>query len=188
MWPTWDTGHGIITQVHVATIENRKQLIEMERFSDWKKMEGTMAHFLRFIKNIKNKRREPVFAEDYIEAEGVLIQQAQQEDNEMNMKKRKWRVFEIAHGMLRCNSRILNAGTPSDAKKPIFLPETSYLSKLLIMRYHTENYPCLTAQTLTQLRTKYWLPKGRNLARKTICESCMLYERWNARRRFSYPR
>ena len=63
-------------------------------------------------------------------------------------------------------------------KFPIFIPTSSYLTQLLIKKAHDVVYHQRVVPTLTQLRSMYWIPRGRQIVKKVIskCALCNLYD------------
>ena len=67
---------------------------------------------------------------------------------------------------------------PYDMKFPIFLPAASVLTDLSIKEAHNEVYHQTVSHTLTQLRTEYWVPRGRQVVKKVLsrCALCKLHD------------
>ena len=59
-------------------------------------------------------------------------------------------------------------------KHPIFLPQRNYLSELIIRDCHEDVMHNGLKETLTPLRSRYWIPRGRQIVRRVIyrCVIC----------------
>ncbi|CAC5412913.1 unnamed protein product [Mytilus coruscus] len=81
-------------------------------------------------------------------------------------------------GLIRCVGRIEHADISENAKRPILLPKKESFTKLLIYNYHRNLLHVGVAQTLSQIRQKYWIPQGRSTVRHVLrtCGNCIRYE------------
>ena len=84
------------------------------------------------------------------------------------------------HGILRSNGRLRYAeDLPYDARQPIILPKSHAVTRLVITDAHERlGHGTGVEHLLTELRTKFWVVKGRRNVRNII-ESCS-----ECRRRF----
>ena len=78
--------------------------------------------------------------------------------------------------LLRCRGRLDHALLPYESKFPVLLPSDHHLTKLIILRCHHEVLHNGVGETLTQLRTRYWVVKGRQVV-KRILSTCTLCKR-----------
>lgn len=62
----------------------------------------------------------------------------------------------------------------SAAKRPIIMPETHYVTMLIVRRYHEFMAHQLTDATIAAVRTKFWVPKLRPLVNSVqrVCQTC----------------
>ena len=67
---------------------------------------------------------------------------------------------------------------PTEAKEPIILPREDQLTYLQIRRCHKKVLHYGVKSTLVELRTKFWVPKGRQVVRKVLnqCVTCKKLE------------
>ena len=80
-------------------------------------------------------------------------------------------LFVDDNGILRCQSCLCQTENLSfNYCNPIYIPHEEQFVKLVILKAH--NHVCHSGvkSTLNQLRTKYWIIKGRQKV-KTICEN-----------------
>ncbi|VDI10964.1 Hypothetical predicted protein [Mytilus galloprovincialis] len=82
------------------------------------------------------------------------------------------------NGLIRCVGRIEHADISENAKRPILLLMKEAFTKLLIYSYHWNLLHVGVAQTLSQIRQKYWIPQGRSTVRHVLrtCGNCIRYE------------
>ncbi|CAG2228174.1 unnamed protein product [Mytilus edulis] len=72
------------------------------------------------------------------------------------------------NGFIRCVGRTEHADVFENAKRPILLPKKEAFTKLLIYSYHRNLLHVGVAQTLSQIRQKYWIPQGRSTVRHVL--------------------
>ncbi|GBM58831.1 hypothetical protein AVEN_179368-1 [Araneus ventricosus] len=82
--------------------------------------------------------------------------------------------------LLRITGRLLEAELCFGEKHPVILPRRFKFTELLVTREHERIGHCGVSATLTQLRKKFWIPKGRQLV-KTIIRICLICKRYNAK-------
>ena len=65
-----------------------------------------------------------------------------------------------------------------DTKYPILLPRDHYLTKLIVLGAHEKVYHNKVKDTLNELRSKFWIVRGRQLVKKVIhrCFLCKKLE------------
>ena len=114
-----------------------------------------------------------------ITAEKLWIRDVQRE---MEQQK-NWRdlqqqlsLFKDEEGIIRSRGRLANSLLPVEAKFPILLPREHYLTRLVVEHCHREVQHGGVKETLTQVRSQFWIPRGRQLVRK-ILFPCVLCKR-----------
>ena len=67
---------------------------------------------------------------------------------------------------------------PFDARFPIFLPSDNHLTALITEECHRKVLHNGVKETLTELRSRFWVPKGRQVVRRVIarCSVCKRFE------------
>ena len=87
-------------------------------------------------------------------------------------------MFEDKENIIRCHGRIQESPLPYDTKFPILLPSNRQLTELIVLRSHEEVMHNGVRETLTQVRSKYWITKGRQVVRKILskCNICRRLE------------
>ena len=174
--------------------------MNIRKFSDVNKLFRVTSWILKFINNIKksimqngkkvvnNSISGPVEAEDFVldtvdvnSAKLLWIKDVQTivvaENNYLQLKK-TLNIFEDEHGLLRCRGRILYADVPYEVKFPCIISKSHYLTELLVINWHKIVGHNGVRETLNELRSEYWIPKGRNFVRNTIkeCRICRRFE------------
>ena len=81
-------------------------------------------------------------------------------------------------GLLRCGGRLKHAELPPTANHPILLLTEHKVTVLVIHDLHRQTQHVGTSHTLSQLRRKYWIPRGRQAGKKAIaqCRTCRRYQ------------
>uniref|UniRef100_A0A1I7VP95 Reverse transcriptase domain-containing protein n=1 Tax=Loa loa TaxID=7209 RepID=A0A1I7VP95_LOALO len=171
-------------------VEDKIQFIEAHRFSKWTKIIRVTVWTLRFIKR-SCKRDIPwlkslsitgnkMSKDDYNLAEWLLIRQAQSQ-NITSEEMERWNLFQQKNDKLwRSNSRLENSELDNESKYPIYLPNKNDITKLIIWQQHDRLYHAGVAHTLSAIRRRFWIPKGRATIKRTI-SSCMACKRWKAK-------
>ena len=89
------------------------------------------------------------------------------------MWKTQFNLFVDEHGLLRCKGRLKNSVLPYPTHFPLLLPRSHRLTLLLTRRAHERVFHNGVKETLTELRTKYWVIKGRGLV-QSVVSNCVL--------------
>ena len=82
-------------------------------------------------------------------------------------------LFEDEDGVLRCDGRIGNAEISEEAKFPALVPKDCVLVEQLVRSSHKKVYHCEVSSTLAELRTRYWVPSGRQVVKKILSKCCV---------------
>ena len=92
--------------------------------------------------------------------------------------QRQFQLFVDERGVLRCGGRLTNADLPYATKHPVFLPRKHPLTKLIVLESHARVGHNKERETLTDIRAKYWIVKGRSLVKLIVhcCVTCRRYE------------
>ncbi|GFY52883.1 integrase catalytic domain-containing protein [Trichonephila inaurata madagascariensis] len=81
------------------------------------------------------------------------------------------------NGLIRLGGRLEFCNLSIDEKHPLILPQKSWLTTLIVRREQNKVMHGIRASTLAQVRSNYWIPKGRQLVKKVIrnCFICRKY-------------
>ena len=88
--------------------------------------------------------------------------------------KHEFGLNEDDSGVVRCKGRIANADLPHETKFSALLPRDHYIATLMVRQAHERVHRNKVAATLAQLRTRFWIIRGRQFVKKTIaaCTVC----------------
>ncbi|GFX66970.1 uncharacterized protein TNCV_4180951 [Trichonephila clavipes] len=84
------------------------------------------------------------------------------------------------NNLLRLTGRLLEGDLCFGEKHPVIFPRRCKFTELLVIREHERIGHCGVSATLTQLRKKYWIPKGRQLV-KTMIRICLVCNKYSAK-------
>ena len=166
-------------------------LIDIEKYSTYRKLLRITSHVQRFIDNCRVERnlrnignlkpselqksaelwirncQENTFTEEYQALKSKTTIRS-------NLPRiRQLRLFLDEKDILRCGGRIHNAPLSETAKFPYLLPTNHHLSKLIVMDAHERVFHSGVNSTISQLRQTYWIPSIRQLVRK-ILKKCVI--------------
>lgn len=88
-------------------------------------------------------------------------------------------LFLSENQRIRCKGRISNASLPTSSKSPILLPAKHTFVKLVIKQTHDRVKHSGINATLTALRERYWVLRGRATVKKVI-RRCVVSRRYEA--------
>ena len=87
--------------------------------------------------------------------------------------KESLKVFEDKAGVLRCKGRIENSTLPYSAKFPVLLLRKHHFTNLVILNCHESVKHNGVRETLTEVRSNYWIIKGRQTV-KNLLSKCIV--------------
>ena len=99
-------------------------------------------------------------------------------DGHFDEWRKQFDLFRDERGILRCGGRLTNSDLQYSTKHPIFLSKQTHLAMLIARKAHEKVLHNGVKDILTEIRTKYWIVKGRSLVRSVIhqCVVCRRYE------------
>ncbi|XP_065681375.1 uncharacterized protein LOC124811157 [Hydra vulgaris] len=192
-WPIYNllepnVGEGnICLLATVKPLNINLEFINIDRFSSYEQLNRITAWVLRFVNCLKIRIQKtcvvikPTLSADEIERAKTIWVQNEQRDimTNKNFKQLKNNLgLRVVDVIIRCHGRMDNTLIPRDAKFPIFIPHSSRLSKLLIVYFHKLVKHNGLKETLSELRTKFWITQCRRLVRNIIlkCYVCQYFE------------
>ena len=92
-------------------------------------------------------------------------------------------LFKDEKGIIRCRGRLGNSQASYDTKFPALLSRNHHVTSLIIRYCHERVMHNGLKETLTEVRSKYWIPKGRQTVKKELF-GCNICRRFQGR---SYP-
>ena len=170
-----------VTNLCVKEGQNRlrglEAVISIERYSRLTKLLNVIAWVRRAASNFrKNYLTTELTAEEIKVAEIEWIKIAQheltQQDNYKQLIKKLGLVEE--DGILKCTGRLGNSDLDLDVQKPILLPRKHRFTWLIIEACHQRVHHCGVRSTLAELRSRFWVPNGRQTVKKILgaCLTC----------------
>ena len=148
-----------------------EQVMQCENFSTLQRLLNVTSHVLKFLE---------VLRED---AEVLWIRSAQQLmtcSPEFLILQKQLNLIEDEEGLWRCGGHLSNAEIRYDAKHPILLPRSHHLTLLIVRRAHQRVLHNGVKDTLNEVRSKFWIVKGRSFVRAVI-HRCVICRRFEAR-------
>ena len=135
----------------------------------------------RFIDNLKKKRvgiditLEKVSVEELKSAEKDWIKDVQTTlHGKSDFEKSKVQLGIVMHnGVMIGTGRLEHSDLGEETKRPIILPRDHRFTKLMILDSHERVHHCKVKGTLAQLRSRFWVTKGRQIVKKEI-NGCFL--------------
>ena len=158
--------------VAFAVAVNRRRVgavIDCERFGSSRKLLVVTALVFKFIQVLKAKRNKEdnaspeLITRDINLAEELWIHDIQNELSEkpkFNAWDKEFRVFRDEKRILRCGDRLQNAYLSNGQKHPCLLDDNHYGTLLIVKHYHEKVGHKGTNETLTELRSKFWITRG----------------------------
>ena len=175
--------HNLLTVDSKPTI---RDLIHSKDFSDLQRLLRVTAYVLRAVDRFKVKKNShsippsELTPQEITAAELLWISHAQKElvfQGNFNILKHQLGLFLNDKGLWRCGGRLQNAEIPYSAKYPVLLPRSQQLTALVVRDAHLCVYHNGVKETLTEVRRRYWVIKGRSLTRAIVhrCTICKRY-------------
>lgn len=178
------------------------EVIDSSRFSKLDKLLCVTAYVLRFIKLLRSHHGErrlqhtangkgmQLSVDEIYDAEVLWIQSIQAKLFTAEMKflqssgkhSPPIRVHQFGlfldSGLLRCRGRVNNSLLTQANKNPVLLPSNHPWVNLLVLKVHQQVQHSGTADTLSTIREKYWILRGRQVVKRVIrsCVTCIKVE------------
>lgn len=182
--------HGLLTSESAASLS---RIMNCEKFGSMRQLIAVTARVLEFSwKLLDGVRGSEMLDRNNVnlKAEHLWILECQcipvMDQNYFAYMCRQLDLFLDEAGLWRCKGRIQNAVVPYQTKHPILLSENHHITKMLVMKAHCRVLHNGVKGTLTELRTKFWVIRGRCLV-KTVIHQCRICRRHEGRP-YSAPR
>ena len=172
--------------VNLMTTNNPATVLSCERYSNLKRLLRVTAWVLKFVNAVK--KIKPLESSTPIQDNGILavveIQQAltywlkvsqscMPEMKNFQQWSKQYGLFQDGIGLWRCGGRLDNSKMPQAAKHPILLNKEHYLALLITRECHERVRHGGVKATLTELRSQYWIVRGRCFI-KRILRGCVM--------------
>lgn len=162
------------------------QIMRCGDFSTLRHLLRVTTYVVRFTRMLIQTRKEGSSRlSDSAEAERLWIVESQSlltQNKNFNTWKKQFNLFLDPSGVWRCGGRIAHADLPYSSKHPVLLSNNH---PLIVKDAHEKVQHNGVRETLTEVRSKYWILKGRCLV-KSILSHCILCRRFEGKA-FSVP-
>ena len=183
--------------------ETRVQLdkvIECNKFSSLTRLLRVTSYVLRFIYNLKksvpgehthDKHLSKELTASEIEhaeilwlrtiqassfTEEIVFLSSRRKNEVAPIRVKQFGLYLDELGLLKCGGRLHNSSMPLSTRNPILLPSNNKFVELLVRDNHTRVQHNGVKDTLTTIREKYWILKGRQVV-KRIIKTCVICRR-----------
>ncbi|KAL5490750.1 hypothetical protein EMCRGX_G015929, partial [Ephydatia muelleri] len=153
-------------------------VIQCQRFSSLGRLLRVTAYVLKFIAVLKARGSDSIglSVKDISDAEKLWIKSSEDvlyQDLKFQMWKAQFGLYCV-DDIWRCRGRLSNADLDVCAKHPILLPSSHHFTTLVILHSHEKVLHGGVKETLTELRSRFWVVKGRSIVRKLLhkCVDC----------------
>ena len=148
-------------------------VVKFERHCNLMKLLRIIAYILRFINNCSKSTKisGEICAEETGNALKRCIRWEQisiATNKHFENVKKQLMLFYDGEGIIRLKGRLENSYLPFDTKHPILLNRDSYFTRLVILRAHFNVKHMRVKATLNEVRSKYWISKGKQKVRSII--------------------
>ena len=147
-----------------------RQLMDPESYSSFKKLITVTSCLFKFFRKEKSSSLL-----DKARAEIMWLVESQTSDCKFELWKTQFGLSLDENKLWRCTGRLTNAKVPYTTRHPIMLHRSDHITMLIVKEAHERVQHNGTKETLTEVRSKYWIVKGRQLVRKLIYR-CRRYE------------
>ena len=158
---------------------NPSQVINSEKFSNYQKLLRVTAYVLRFINACRKKMVQPeiqLTTAEIDKSEKIWIHELQQPFSHQKLGdlNKPLGLFRDENGIIRCKGRLSRSSLSVEAKYPVLIPRDHHISILIVRQCHNRVMHNGPKETLSELRSRFWIVKGRQLVRKIVhqCTTC----------------
>jgi hypothetical protein len=173
--------------VTLCTTVGVSTLINANNFSSFKRLHRVMSQVVRSVRLFKSYKQVVVERElleqDWEVAYKYLIHNSQAtlpHHTKFKSWTQQFGLYKDNQGFWRCQGRLANANIPQDAAFPIFLEKENAITELIIKDCHERMWHSGISNTLAELRSKYWVPQGRQVV-KRIVHNCTICRRFQGK-------
>ncbi|XP_037813637.1 uncharacterized protein LOC119604840 [Lucilia sericata] len=175
---------------HLLVIDKSNRFtINVEYFSNWKRLYMALSQFLLYIEKLKYKAQGSGDIPDGIRFEyiqrskNILFKYAQasefleeiwclQHNKKIHSgsKLKQLNVFLDENGIIRACGRVESL----NCNNAIILPNSHYITFLLVRNFHENFHHCLHEATICRIKTRFYIPKLRTIYKsvRAKCQRC----------------
>ena len=169
-------------------------VIDINRYNDLLKLLRVTAFVIRFITNLKLKcQKNPLILSKYALCDELKDARLRWiKDNQSTLDTSSYEEIKInlnlkqdQDGVIRSHGRLKNAKIAFNMKAPIFLNKKHKLAEIIVYYSHLKVLHRGVRHTLTQMRSDYWITRGRSYVRRLLFP-CGVCKKLNSRP-YAYP-
>ncbi|UYV60869.1 hypothetical protein LAZ67_1002644 [Cordylochernes scorpioides] len=189
----WPSEEPIIDETEVLKEQRKTTLVEIvikpitngmfKRFSEFQSNVRLLAWMTRYINKCKkaSNQKGELTIEEIEYSERKLIQLIQREVFDLgNLKFNNLKIVKNAEDLYSVETKLILGDFPENFKYPVLLPSSHFLSEQLIRQVHKNLGHAGVLVTLSKLREKYWILRGRKTVSR-ILRQCVICRRYSAR-------
>ena len=171
-----------------SELHDNNPALRCEDFSTLRRLLRVTGCVQKFIERVKAKLKDrtvdpELSASDITAAELYwikVVQKSLMKNVKFSIWKRQFGMYLDQSGVWRCRGRMENADLEVQAKCPIMLCLGHHFTTLFVLNCHQKVMHGGVKDTLTELRSRFWLVKGRSFVRKLI-HQCMVYNKLSSK-------
>lgn len=179
--------HNLLTASTAAGEVKIGELIKPDDFSSKERLLNLTARVIKCARIWKQKSKptedlpDTITPADLQEAENYWIRDMQESlktDPKFSTWQKQFGLFVDDDGLWRCGGRLTKAELPFNTRHPVLLHQRHHFTTLIVRDAHGRVKHNGVKETLTELRSGYWIIRGRSFVRKVIhrCVVCRRYE------------
>lgn len=172
----------VVTVANVNTEDKVSNMMDVCKFSRLGKLVRVTSWVKRFLfncqaaKNGTERRVGELQGNEIADAEREWIERSQQELKKGRNYEDLARRLKLREddGILRCSGRLQNSDLEHEAQYPIIIPRDHRFTRLVIEKCHRKVKHSGVRSTPGELRSRFWVPKGRQVVKKILreCVTC----------------
>ena len=177
--------------------EDVSKIIDLCRFSNLRKLYFVTALVLRFVYHLKRRVKGKGLKLTFIDCDEIQSAQnlwlkvnqreLSQDGNYFTNLENQLRLVKDDNEIYRCKGRLTNAkNIPYETRSPILLARKHKLTELIVLDCHQRLMHAGQRQTLTELRSRFWITKGKSYV-KYLLNRCVICNRYNTKP-YCYPK
>ena len=169
----------LLTSMDNTDVSN---LLDCDKYSSVHKLYRITAYMLKFVDLLKNRDHSCELSHtDLARAKRLWIlecQAALMRDKNFPTWKSQFNLYLDENQLWRCKGRLEHASLSFATKHPLMLARRHRITELIVRDAHCIVQHGGVKETLTQIRSQYWIVGGRNLVRLIIhsCVTCRRHE------------
>ncbi len=163
------------SKLHSLYIE---RIINPERYSSYSKLLRITTYVLQFLRNCRKRDNKESEISEIDQSELLWIQAVQRQFKveKVNNVEAQLGLFSDQNGIIRCRGRIGKSSLIYQSKYPALLPRDNFITTLIIRHCHERVFHNGVKETLSEIRTRFWICRGRQSVKKEL-NQCIVCKR-----------